>query len=95
MIIIVIVIVVFVAYAIIVGFAEEGKQNIRDRVAEDVLKNFNYQKEKDSILSISRQSVPKSHRCPRCEGILVLRIGKYGNFFGCSNYPRCKFTKNI
>ena len=33
-----------------------------------------------------------SGRCPRCGGTLVLRSGKYGHFYGCSNYPRCKFT---
>ena len=31
--------------------------------------------------------------CPRCGGNLVLRIGKYGEFWGCSNYPKCKFIK--
>jgi DNA topoisomerase-1 len=24
---------------------------------------------------------------------MVLRYGKYGSFFACVNYPRCKFTK--
>lgn len=32
--------------------------------------------------------------CPRCGGRLVLRKGKYGSFYGCSNYPKCKFTLN-
>ena len=31
--------------------------------------------------------------CPRCGGKLVLRNGKYGSFYGCSNYPQCKYTK--
>ncbi len=31
--------------------------------------------------------------CPRCGGNLVLRNGKYGQFYGCENYPKCKFTK--
>lgn len=30
--------------------------------------------------------------CPRCGGTLVLRNGKYGRFYGCNNYPQCKFT---
>ena len=30
--------------------------------------------------------------CPKCNGELVLRKGKYGQFYGCSNYPSCKFT---
>ena len=33
-----------------------------------------------------------SGKCPRCGGNLVLRHGKYGSFYGCSNYPRCRFT---
>lgn len=33
--------------------------------------------------------------CPRCGGRLILRNGKYGNFYGCSNYPKCNFKKNI
>lgn len=33
--------------------------------------------------------------CPRCGAKLVLRNGQNGEFYGCSNYPRCKFTKNI
>lgn len=33
--------------------------------------------------------------CPRCGGKLILRKGQYGKFYGCSNYPKCKYTKNI
>lgn len=36
----------------------------------------------------------KSGKCPRCGGNLVLRNGKNGTFYGCSNYQKCKFTKN-
>lgn len=33
-------------------------------------------------------------RCPECGGDMILRKGKWGDFYGCSNYhPRgCKFT---
>lgn len=30
--------------------------------------------------------------CPKCGGTLVLRTGRYGTFYGCSNYPKCGFT---
>ena len=38
--------------------------------------------------------------CPRCGSILVERTAKKGpnagsNFLGCSNYPKCRFTKNV
>lgn len=31
--------------------------------------------------------------CPQCGGQLVERSGKYGIFFGCSNYPKCTYAK--
>ncbi len=30
--------------------------------------------------------------CPRCGGNLVARDGQYGKFYGCSNYPKCRYT---
>ena len=33
--------------------------------------------------------------CPDCEGWLQPRIGKHGRFLGCSNYPDCKYTRDI
>lgn len=31
--------------------------------------------------------------CPRCGGELVHRKGKYGEFYGCSGFPACRYTK--
>jgi DNA topoisomerase-1 len=34
--------------------------------------------------------------CPTCgTGQLSLKVGKYGAFIGCSNYPECRFTRPI
>lgn len=33
--------------------------------------------------------------CPRCGGRLIIKNGRYGRFIGCSNYPRCKYTKSL
>ena len=33
--------------------------------------------------------------CPKCGRKLVKRNGRYGEFYGCSGYPMCKFTKPI
>ena len=30
--------------------------------------------------------------CPRCNSELKLRNGKNGKFYGCSSYPKCRFT---
>lgn len=37
----------------------------------------------------------KSKICPKCGGKLIKKFGKYGNFWGCSNYPNCDYTKNF
>ena len=34
--------------------------------------------------------------CPSCSiGRLSLKVGKYGAFIGCSNYPDCRFTRQL
>ena len=34
--------------------------------------------------------------CPSCaNGLLSLKLGKFGAFIGCSNYPECKFTRTL
>ena len=33
--------------------------------------------------------------CPQCRSALVERNGRYGQFLGCSNYPKCKFTSQL
>ncbi len=33
--------------------------------------------------------------CPFCRSPLIKRASKNGEFWGCSNYPRCKYTKRI
>lgn len=32
--------------------------------------------------------------CPKCDGHLTLKSGRYGKFYGCSNYPACRYTEN-
>ncbi len=46
--------------------------------------------------SISLDNVDDSSNvCPKCGGKLVVRNGKFGDFLGCSNYPNCKYTKEL
>lgn len=33
-------------------------------------------------------------RCPKCGGELKLRNGRYGSFYGCGNFPACRYTRN-
>ena len=47
------------------------------------------------IFAIYLHADKKKEICPKCRGQLIEKAGKFGKFFGCSNYPNCKFTKNI
>ena len=50
--------------------------------------------------SLSIEKEYESISCPLCGGKLVLRTAKKGGhegeqFYGCSNYPKCRYIKNI
>ena len=34
-------------------------------------------------------------KCPLCNNYLKKRKGKYGEFYGCANYPNCKYTLDV
>ena len=37
-----------------------------------------------------------SRACPACgNGQMSLKLGKFGAFIGCSNYPECKYTRTL
>lgn len=39
---------------------------------------------------------PIGEKCPDCEdGELVIRKGRFGEFISCSNFPKCKYSRNI
>lgn len=33
--------------------------------------------------------------CPQCGNQLLKRMGRYGEFIGCSGFPKCRFTKSV
>ena len=47
----------------------------------------NVQEYKQELENMKAQKI-----CPYCKLPLVLRKGKYGDFYGCPNYPRCRYT---
>ncbi|MCP4936632.1 MAG: type I DNA topoisomerase [bacterium] len=35
-------------------------------------------------------------KCPKCDdGRISLKVGRFGAFIGCSNYPECRFTRQF
>lgn len=60
--------------------------NVRE-IVKDKTHIQNVKKAQDVVYSKINSGI-----CPRCGGQLVERKGRYGIFYGCSNYPKCKFT---
>ncbi len=60
-------------------------------------------KELKDRISNTRENQPLENEgliCPKCGGNLVLRTAKKGanagsQFYGCSNYPNCKYTRDV
>ena len=48
------------------------------------------------ISSRPRKTAPIRALCPACSaGQLSLKLGKFGAFIGCSNYPECRYTRTL
>ncbi len=60
---------------------EQSKKELKERHVQTVKKKIQEKEFKKANLI-----------CPKCNGQLVLRKGRYGQFYGCANYPNCKFT---
>jgi hypothetical protein len=63
-----------------------------EKLLDEVEKTDNIPKEENPI--------PKEKICPRCGNKLVLRTAKRGEnvgnqFYGCSNYPKCRYIENL
>jgi DNA topoisomerase-1 len=52
--------------------------------------------EKDGSLKradITQEAIEEA--CPDCGSPLSIRLGRNGRFIGCTNYPTCKYTRNL
>jgi len=38
---------------------------------------------------------PLDEQCPECGSPLSIRLGRHGRFVGCTNYPECKYTRDL
>lgn len=55
----------------------------------------------EPLLDKAYEDMPKvepekvGEKCPECGGELVYRTGRYGKFISCSNFPKCRYTRQI
>ena len=45
--------------------------------------------------SVKSATVPTDIPCPQCDGMMVIRWGRNGEFLACENFPTCKHTQDF
>ncbi len=54
-----------------------------------------HQEERAERAHPSEEGSEEAPACPECGAPMTLREGKFGRFWGCSNYPKCKGTRPL
>jgi len=86
-----------------IKFTARMEENL-DKIAQGeekwvkVLENFYNPFEKNLLLKekkVSKKDLTEKteRKCPKCKASLVIRMGRFGKFYGCSKFPECKHTE--
>lgn len=75
---------------------EEGKQQWQ-KVIDEFYKTFEKElaKAETEIEKIQIKDEPAGFDCDLCGHPMVIKLGRYGKFYACSNFPECHNTKAI
>ena len=89
-----------------IGFTAEMEEDL-DKIAEGkrkwtpVIREFyepfekNLQKKYQEVSKKDITEKPTEKTCPKCGAPLLIRLGKYGKFYACSKFPKCRYTKSL
>jgi DNA topoisomerase I len=42
-----------------------------------------------------QQAIPTDEKCENCSSPMVIKLGRFGQFLACSNYPECRTTREV
>ncbi len=66
---------------VIKEFYEPFAENLRKKYSEVSKKEFTEK--------------PTKKKCPKCGSPLLIRLGRFGQFYACSTFPKCKYTESL
>ncbi|MGV3174737.1 type I DNA topoisomerase [Aerococcus suis] len=49
----------------------------------------------DKMDKVVIKDEPAGFKCPECDHDMVIKLGRYGKFYACSNFPDCRHTEAI
>ncbi len=70
-------------------------QDIVDRFYKDFSQQLEFASKQSGIILQKSEPELSDITCDKCGAMMVYREGKFGRFLACSNYPKCKNTKNL
>src|SRR3989338_7664086 len=76
----------------IILIIRKGKKPQESRINQHC-KSKTSDKEEKALRDIEKNKVEKA--CPKCTKPLILRRSIYGQFWGCSGYPKCKYIEKL
>ena len=82
---------------------EQGLDNVEEgkvswvRVIDEFYRDFevHLQKAEKEMQSVEIKDEPAGEDCENCGSPMVFKMGRYGKFMACSNFPDCRNTKPI
>jgi DNA topoisomerase-1 len=88
-----------------IGFTAKMEENL-DEIAGgekkwvEVLRKF-YDPFKENLekkyQEISKKDLIEKteKKCPKCGAPMIIRLGKFGKFYACSKFPKCRYTESL
>jgi len=74
----------------------EGKvewEKTIDNFYKPFIKNLTNKEKEVSKKELTEEKTDKL--CPECNSPLIIKMGRFGKFLACTNFPDCKFTENL
>jgi len=68
---------------------------------QKVIKEFyapfsqNLEKKYQAVSKKEFTEKPTEKICPKCGSPLLIRLGKFGKFYACSKFPKCRYTESL
>ncbi len=89
-----------------IGFTAEMEEKL-DKIAQGeekwtpIIKEFyqgfeeNLQKKYQEVSKKDITEKPTEKICPKCKSPLLIRLGRFGKFYACSKFPKCRHTESL
>jgi len=74
----------------------QGKKDLA-KVLKEFYEPFdeNLQKKYEEVSKKDIAEKPTDKICPKCKSPLLIKLGRFGQFYACSSFPKCKHTESL